>query len=96
MSELFASGRIVDLIIGLIVLEALALPLLHRRTGSGLPFAELAGLLVPGLCLLFALRGALTGAHWAWLALWLLAAFVAHLADLRRRWRRRGSVSRSG
>jgi hypothetical protein len=36
--------------------------------------------------LLLALRAALLGASWPRIALWLLAALVAHLSDLRLRW----------
>jgi hypothetical protein len=44
--------------------------------------------LLAGACLLMALRSALSGSGWAWIAAWLFAALVAHLADLARRWRR--------
>jgi O-antigen/teichoic acid export membrane protein len=44
-----------------------------------------------GACLLLALRAALTGAGWAWVAAALCAALIAHLFDLVRRWPRRGS-----
>ena len=36
MQELIASGRIVDLILGLVVLEAIALFAWHRATGRGI------------------------------------------------------------
>lgn len=39
----------------------------------------------PGVLMMLALRGALTGAAWPWIALPLAAAFPIHLADLRRR-----------
>ena len=84
MSELFASGRIVDLILGLVAVEALALVALGRRRGiAGL---DVAAALLPGVALMLALRAALTGAWWAWVAAWLAASLVAHLADLARRW----------
>ena len=41
--------------------------------------------LVPGALMMVALRGALTGAAWPWIALPLAASFPFHLADLRRR-----------
>ncbi len=41
---------------------------------------------LPGACLMLAMRTALTGAAHSWLLLLLVAAFVAHLADLRSRW----------
>ncbi len=93
MAELFASGRVVDLVLGFMALEALALAVHRRRTGRGLGPAALAGLLLPGLLLLLALRAALAGAPWYWVAACLLASLPAHLADLRGRWR---SGARSG
>jgi hypothetical protein len=41
--------------------------------------------LLPGILLLLALREALTGANWVWVALWLTVSLPAHLADF---WRR--------
>ncbi len=93
MADFFASGRAIDLIVGLTLLQALALAIYHRRFGAGLCPADLMSLLVPGLCLLLALRGALVGSHWAWIAACLLAALAAHIVDLRRRWRRSNSES---
>lgn len=87
MGALFADGRIVDLVLGLTLLEAVALVAYHRRTGRGVAPADLAGNLLAGVCLLLALRGALAGAWWGWIALCLSGSLVAHLADLRRRWR---------
>jgi hypothetical protein len=88
MSGLFASGHIVDLILVLVVLEAILLAVWHRRTGRGIAPAALAGNLCSGAALLLAVREALVGAWWGWVALALLAALLAHLADLRGRWRR--------
>lgn len=87
MSALFASGRIVDLILGITVLEALVLLALYRRNGSGIAPVDLLGNLASGICLMLALRGALVGAWWGWIGLCLAASLVAHLSDLRRRWR---------
>jgi apolipoprotein N-acyltransferase len=42
-----------------------------------------------GAALLLALRAAITGAAWPWIAAWLAAAGLAHLADLRTRWSRK-------
>lgn len=39
--------------------------------------------LMPGVLMLVALRAALTGADWLWIALPLLLSFPVHLADLR-------------
>ena len=39
-------------------------------------------------CLMLALRGALVGASWGWIAAAMAGAGAAHLADLALRWRR--------
>jgi hypothetical protein len=85
VAELFGSGRVVDLILALIVLEALALALIHRRTGRGIAPADFLPTLLAGACLLLALRAALAGSGWVWIAAALAGALAAHLADLRRR-----------
>ena len=86
-AELFANGHIVDLILGLIVVEAAVVAVYHRKTGRGVGTADLVSNLLSGICLLLALRAAMVGASWMWIALALAASLVAHLADLRRRWR---------
>ena len=87
MAELFASGRLIDLILGLVVIEAIALTVLHRLTGKGVAPRDLVGLLLAGAFLLVAVRFALTGADWVCIGAWLALALVAHLADLALRWR---------
>jgi hypothetical protein len=87
MAALFASGRIVDVILALTLAEAVGLVAWHRRTGRGVAPADFLGNLLSGVCLLLALRAGLAGAWWGWIALALLAALAAHMADLARRWR---------
>lgn len=41
--------------------------------------------LAPGACMTLALKAALIGAGWPWIAAALALAFPIHLADLRRR-----------
>ena len=86
LSDFFASGRAVDVVLGFMALEGLALIAWRRATGRGLAPGAVASLLLPGMFLLLALRGALTGAQWPWMAGFLLASLLAHIADLRRRW----------
>ncbi len=83
MSEFFASGRAVDLILVVMALEAGWLLATKRMTPYGL-------LLVfgPGICILLGARAALVGADWWWIALALAASFPLHLLDLRRRLQR--------
>lgn len=86
MSELFATGRIVDLILGLTMLEGMLLIAYRWRTGRGLATAAVLSNLLAGIGLLLAMRGAMAEAWWGWIALCLSMAGLAHLADLRRRW----------
>jgi hypothetical protein len=79
--------HLVDLVLLALAIETLALLLHHTRTGRGLPPADLPGLLGAGLFLALALRFALTGAALHLIAACLALAGIAHLVDLRRRWR---------
>lgn len=88
ISELLTSGRMIDLILVLVVLEAVALVVYHRRTGRGIAPAALLFNLAAGALLLLAARGALTGAAWPWIAAALFGALCAHLLDLAQRWSR--------
>jgi len=87
MEDLLSSGRVAEAILGLMASEGLALLALRRRLGRGPSPAAIAASLLAGGFLLLALRAALTGAAWPWLAIWLLAALLAHVADLLLRWR---------
>ncbi len=80
MSDFFASGHAVDLVLVFLVLEIVALTLWSRLWAVGALMAAL-----PGALLLLALRAALTGASWPWVLLWVSLSLPAHLADLRRR-----------
>lgn len=84
---MFVGGHVVDIILALTVAEALLIIRHYRRTGRGLPPSDLLPTLAAGAGLLLALRAALTGADAHIIALWLLVAMVAHLVDLRGRWR---------
>lgn len=88
MSGLVTSGRIVDIIIALVALECLLLVAYRKVTGRGITPLDIVFNLLAGACLLLALRAALGGSGWIWIAGWLSAALVAHLADLARRWPR--------
>jgi hypothetical protein len=85
MAELFASGRIVDLILVLMAAEAIVAVALYRRRGGRQQLASLLFYLASGACLLLALRFALIQGWWGWIALCLSAAFIVHLTELRRR-----------
>ena len=87
MQDLFASGRIGDLILAVLVAEAVLLALLHARWGLGPGLRRMAANLVAGAALVVALRGALAGSDWMWIAIALSVALLAHATDLIGRWR---------
>ena len=84
MADWFASGRIVDGILILMLIEGAVLLALGRRRPIRL--VEIVSNLAAGGALLLALRAALLQAMWPTIALWLLIAGVAHAADLGVRW----------
>jgi hypothetical protein len=82
-----ASGTAINWILGLVAAEAGLLIAYRHITHQGLRTGPIVSLLLPGACLLLALRCALTNGAPVWMAAWLLAAFVSHLADVALRWR---------
>jgi hypothetical protein len=80
MAALFETGRIIDLVLLLVAVEAVALRVWRGRAARPL----LVGLL-PGVALMLAVRAALADAAWPWVATALVAALALHLLDLRGR-----------
>ena len=89
MTDFFAGGHVAELLLALLGLEAAVLLALWQRRGLGVPPAPLLAFLAAGACLALALRAALLGQDWGWVALWLSLALPAHLAWLALVWRRR-------
>ena len=87
MAGFFASGRVVDLVLLVLIGEGAAILGYHAVTRRGIPPIAVVTSLAPGAALLIALRQALLGGWWGWMALSLLAAFAGNLLDLRTRWR---------
>ncbi|HEX7533321.1 MAG TPA: hypothetical protein VF340_08795 [Methyloceanibacter sp.] len=85
LTGLFANGKIVDLVVVFVVLEAIALAIYRRATGRGLTLIDTAVMMLPGVFLLLALKAALADKPWTTIAMLLGLALVAHLGDL---WRR--------
>ncbi len=85
MSALFASGHVADLLLVLIAAEGAWLEW-RRRTGRPGP-RDFWPFLAAGAALVLALRLALTGGWWGWIALCLALSGAAHALDLARRWR---------
>lgn len=80
LAGFFASGRAVDLVLLVMLAEAAWLILRQRR-----PVVDVLLALLPGALILLALRAALVGAPWPWIALWLALSFPVHAADMARR-----------
>jgi hypothetical protein len=72
----FTTGRAADLALAVIVIEAVALLYLGGAWRRAVPN------LMAGACLLLALRWALTGAHWSWMAVALTASLIPHAFDM--------------
>ncbi len=79
---LFATGHAADLVLAVFALEAIWLVRSGRMTARAAATA-----LLPGAAIVLALRAALGGAGWPWIALLLAAALPLHLADLAQRGR---------
>ena len=88
LSGLPTITSLIDLVIGLTVLEGLLLALYHWRTGRGMAPRDFGPNIAAGLALMLALRAGLSAAGWGWVAAGLMAAGLLHAADLRARWRR--------
>lgn len=88
MAALFASGHAADLILIVMAIEAVALAFLTRLKARAIVAATL-----PGALIVCALRAALVGAAWPWIALFLLLSWPAHLGDV---WLRTRTRSRDG
>ena len=82
MMTLFSSGRVVDIILFFVFLEAVYIAVHRGKTGRGVRLREVAAGMLSGVFLLLALRCALVDERWPWIATWLLFALIAHFADL--------------
>jgi hypothetical protein len=89
---LFASGKIIDLILLMVAAEAAWLAWLARRGGRASLFADVAPTLVSGALLLLTVRAALAGAWWGWIASLLTLALLSHGVDLLLRWHKADRV----
>ncbi len=79
------SLALIDLVLGIVVLEALLLTWLLTRAFAHVSRPALLSTLAAGATLLLALRAGTRGASAGELALWMTLALAAHLCDLRYR-----------
>lgn len=87
MTELFPDVRFVDAVLLLLLAECVLLMWWSHRTGRGPAPSGLIANLLSGAGLLLAMRLAMSGVGWPWLAIPLLGSGLAHALDLRERWR---------
>lgn len=79
MDDFFASGMAADVVLAVLVGEALWLKWRGNR------WAGILAALLPAMLMMIALRAALTGMAWPAISLPLALAFPVHLYDLRLR-----------
>jgi len=82
MEGFISSGRIADVILVGIAIELLAVGFYLWRKGEGLMLVSLAASSLAGGSIVLALRAALQEAGWPFVAMYLAAALLAHMADL--------------
>ncbi len=87
MEALLSGTGLIDIVIIATLIEWAVLTVLWKQRGRGVPPGVLSWMMLPGLCLMLAMRSVVLGAPWYWLALLLMLAGLAHLVDLRGRWR---------
>lgn len=87
MSELFASGTVVDAVLIFLLVEAIAVIGYWLWRKRGIAPADFLPGMISGALMLLALRAVLAGAGWMMPTLCLMAAGGAHLVDVLRRWR---------
>ncbi len=86
IENLVLSGRVVDLMIVLAVMEVLLIGLSCRFRGRGIDWLPLLVNMGAGLCLMLALRASLTNSGWQWVAFFLVCSLCLHVADVVVRW----------
>ncbi|MFL5251713.1 MAG: hypothetical protein ACJ8AI_02245 [Rhodopila sp.] len=80
----YTSPHLIDLILLFTVLEGFILARWRK-----ISVRTVIVMLLPGLCLLLALRAAMAGAAWPWVPVVLTGALLSHFFDMRERFRRR-------
>ena len=88
LDSLLTGTRLIDVVIVATLIEWAVLLLLWRQRERGVPPRLLGWMLLPGLCLMLAVRSVITGAPWYWLPLLLTLAGLAHVLDLKSRWKK--------
>ena len=82
IADSLLDGSFIDLILGLVLLEAVILLFFKFALGKGPSISDWLPNLVSGGALLVSLRLALAESEWSWIAMALLVALAAHLTEL--------------
>ena len=82
-------GGLIDTIIAITLLETATLLAYHYQTKRGLAPRDYLLNVISGLCLMLALRCTVQASPWYFTALFLMAAGIAHVADIARRLQQR-------
>lgn len=82
MEEFIRSGRIADVILVALAVETLFFGFLFWRRGQSLALLSFAASGLAGGSIVLALRAVLREQGWLFVAIYLAAALLAHLADL--------------
>ena len=82
MEEFIRSGRIADVILVAIAVETMLVGFFFWRRGQGLALVSFAASALAGGSIVLALRAVLRESGWLFVAIYLAAALLAHLADL--------------
>ena len=82
LTRFFISGQVADLVLACMAIEALLLTWHCRRTGRQDALPALLCNLAAGAFLALALRAALIGGSWPWIAGNLTGALLAHVLGL--------------
>ena len=86
VQALIESSRVADILIMVMFAEAALLIGYRAVRGRGFAVAHVVTNLLAGLFLVLALKAALAGAPWQWIAAALAAAGVSHAVDVYTRW----------
>jgi hypothetical protein len=81
------SAHLADMALVALLVEAAALTVYRSHTCRGPAVRDILSVLLPGACLMLAMRSALASAGTQVVGFFLFAALLTHVADLRRRWR---------
>jgi hypothetical protein len=82
MEGFITSGRIADVILAAMAAEVLVMSVLLWRRNQGLAMLAHLASVLSGASLVLALKNALTDPGWTFIAAYLFAGLLAHLAEI--------------